>query len=325
MIFKKAQYWNRIFSAYILRKKSQLTFWHEEPSINKNIKTDEISSYFMDFRKKANYDANLDKNGIPLLDYQGSIGLQYNPIAISQWGLGNYNLWLENNSKINYEKFILSANWLLDKLTKNQNNVCVWMHDFNFEYRDTLISPWYSGLAQGQGLSLLIRAYKETKKNIYKEACLKVFNSFTKEISDGGVNYTDNFENKWIEEYIVDPPTHILNGFIWAMWGVHDFKIFFKNKEADELFESYTRTLTKNLHKYDIKYWSKYELSNKSIPMIASYFYHKLHIVQLDIMFTLTGKDIFKTYHIKWTKQLKNRIYKFTAFAHKSIFKVLYY
>ena len=36
------------------------------------------------------------------------------------------------------------------------------MHHFDFEYRDTLKSPWYSGLAQGQGLSVLVRAYIET-------------------------------------------------------------------------------------------------------------------------------------------------------------------
>ena len=325
MIFKKAQYWNRIFSAYILRKKSHLTFWHDEPTKNIYFKTDEIGSYFMDFKNKANYKANLDKNGIPLLDYQGAIGIQYNPIAISQWGLGNYNLWLENDSKENFDKFILSAEWLANQLTTNQKDVCVWMHNFNFEYRDTLISPWYSGLAQGQGLSLLVRAYKETKRKEYRDVCVKVFNSFNKEVSDGGVNYTDDFGDKWIEEYIVSPPTHILNGFIWSLWGIHDYKIYFKDRAANMLFEDYLKTLAKNLHRYDIKYWSKYELSNKPIPMIASHFYHKLHIAQLEIMFSLTGTDIYEFYAKKWNKQLQNSFFKFFAIIHKSIFKVLYY
>ena len=41
----------------------------------------------MTFYNKANYTANLDNNGIPMLNYQGKIGLQYNPIAIAQWGI----------------------------------------------------------------------------------------------------------------------------------------------------------------------------------------------------------------------------------------------
>ena len=35
-IMKKIQYFNRVISAYILRKDSQLTFWHKEPRINEN-------------------------------------------------------------------------------------------------------------------------------------------------------------------------------------------------------------------------------------------------------------------------------------------------
>ena len=49
------------------------------------------------FYEKANYNGNYDGNGIPMLNYHGHIGLQYNPIAIAQWGLGNYNLWSETN------------------------------------------------------------------------------------------------------------------------------------------------------------------------------------------------------------------------------------
>ena len=39
----------------------------------------------------------------------------------------------------------------------------------------------------------------------------------------GGVTYTDREGYKWFEEAIVEPPTHVLNGFIWATWGVYDY------------------------------------------------------------------------------------------------------
>ena len=38
----------------------------------------------------------------------------------------------------------------------------------------TLVNPWYSGLAQGQGLSVLCRAYKETKDPKYLKSLEKV-------------------------------------------------------------------------------------------------------------------------------------------------------
>ena len=90
---KKIQYWNRIFKAYVLGNTSQLTFWHGEPNTNPNMETDSLGQYYMLFYNKANFKGKYDDNGIPMLDYQGVIGLQYNPIAIAQWGLGNYNLW----------------------------------------------------------------------------------------------------------------------------------------------------------------------------------------------------------------------------------------
>ena len=37
------------------------------------------------------------------------------------------------------------------------------------------------------------------------------------------MTFTDEHGNLWFEEYIVSPPTHILNGFMWAAWGVYDY------------------------------------------------------------------------------------------------------
>ena len=63
-------------------------------------------------------------------------------------------------------------------LKRNGKGCKVWMHNFDFEYRDTLKSPWYSGLAQGQGLSVLIRAYQETRNIKYKDAANRTKASF---------------------------------------------------------------------------------------------------------------------------------------------------
>ena len=38
--------------------------------------------------------------------------------------------------------------------------------------------------------------------------------------------------------------------------------------------------------------------------MIASLFYHKLHIVQLEILYYLTNEKIFKDTSVKWSKYM---------------------
>ena len=322
---KKIQYWNRIFKAYVLGNTSQLTFWHGEPKINNHIEKNKLGQYYMLFFEKAKYKGQFDEQGIPMLDYQGKIGLQHNPIAIAQWGLGNYNIWCENKTHSEYEKFLKCADWLVDNLEKNNRGYYVWMHHFDFEYRDTLKSPWYSGLAQGQGVSVLTRAYMETNQEKYRDASHKAFQVFLTPTNDGGVNYIDSDGHHWIEEYIVFPPTHILNGFIWGLWGIYDYNIQFPNKRYEKLYNNYVKTLIEKLDSYDTGFWSLYEHSGTWLKMIASLFYHKLHIVQLRVMYQLTAENIFIEKADKWEKYLNNPFNRKKAFMQKAIFKVLYY
>jgi len=67
---------------------------------------------------------------------------------------------------------------MVGNLERNRANLWLWMHNFDWEYRETLIKPWYSGLAQGQGISLLVRAHRETGDSHYLEAAHKAFASF---------------------------------------------------------------------------------------------------------------------------------------------------
>ena len=53
------------------------------------------------------------------------------------------------------------------KSTEELSGVYVWQHEFNWVYKENLINPWHSGLAQGQGLSVLCRAFKETDNSDY--------------------------------------------------------------------------------------------------------------------------------------------------------------
>tara|TARA_B100002052_G_scaffold295397_1_gene321824 strand:- start:64 stop:1035 length:972 start_codon:yes stop_codon:yes gene_type:complete len=322
---KKIHYWNRIFNAYILGNKSHLTFWHGEPKINPSIDLQSLGPYYMSFKKKAEYDVDIDSNGIPMLNYQGVIGIQYNPIAIAQWGLGNFNLWYDHKSDIYFEKFINCADWLIENLEENKYGYKVWMHHFDFEYRDTLKAPWYSGLAQGQGISVLVRAFNHTKNKKYSRAASDAFQVFLVPIHEGGVNYVDSSGDHWIEEYIVNPPTHILNGFIWAMWGIYDYSNYMNKEIAKKLFKRYVNTLVSNLEQYDTGYWSLYEQAGLKMPMLASPFYHKLHIVQLKIMTKLTGITLFEQTAKKWSNYFNSGFNYYRALFVKSLFKIFHY
>ncbi len=321
----RLRYYRRIFSAYLLGGDSHLTFWHETPAENPNATPNELGEYYMLFAGKADYRGAYDAAGILLLDYHGKIGLQYNPIAIAQYGIGNYNLFRRGADPIRREKFFLVADWLCSHLEQNARGLSVWNHHFDWEYRDTLKTPWYSALAQGQGISVLVRAHKESGERRYLDAAQRALVAFKTPVDAGGVAFTDDRCDLWFEEYIVSPPTHILNGFIWAAWGVYDYFLATKETSARELFSRAVQTLLRNLDRYDLGFWSLYEQSGTRLPMVASRFYHQLHIVQLRIMHRLTGEDAFARVADRWESYARSRANRARALCYKSAFKLCYY
>jgi heparosan-N-sulfate-glucuronate 5-epimerase len=325
----RLQYYRRIFSAYLFPGKSHLTFWHETPQANPGASVHQLGEYYMSFAEKADYSGDYDSAGIPMLNYHGRIGLQYNPIAIAQWGLGNYNFFsqtqIEARRQKRKKKFLAASDWLCVHLEPNSHGTWTWNHQFDWEYRSPLKAPWYSALAQGQGISLLVRAYRETGSTAYLETAERAFTSFLKSTHDGGVTFTDERGNLWFEEYVVSPPTHILNGFIWAAWGVHDYFMATQDIAARNLFEQAMLTLRTNLNRYDLGFWSLYEQSGTLLPMVASPFYHRLHIVQLRVLHRLTGDGTFAQFANKWEACARSRAKRTRALCYKSAFKLCYY
>jgi hypothetical protein len=334
-------YYRRIFGAYLFpglgSGRSQLTFWHETPEINPRATPDRLGEYYMLFRDKADYAGHYDAAGIPMLDYHGVIGLQYNPIAIAQWGLANYNHFCATGDETRWQKTLKAADWLTANLEQNSHGLCVWNHHFDWEYRNTLKAPWYSGLAQGQGVSLLLRAHAHAHSHFedgkyqyqYQRAAEKAFVALTRPIAEGGVLFEDasedNEKDLWIEEYLVDPPTHILNGFMWALWGVFDYWLARSDAPAKDIFDRGVETLIHNLDRFDTGYWSLYEQSGTRLKMLASPFYHRLHIVQLRVLSKLTADARFAAVAKRWDGYAQHRGNRTRALIEKSIFKLLRY
>lgn len=325
-VLSRAAYIRRIAVAYLGSGDSHLTFWHGTPEAASIIETETLGPYYMRFDAKADYSAQLDSNGVPMLDYRGTKGLQYNPIAIAQYCLGNHTLWLDNQSDERLERVESSATWLIDNLKPNQQDVPVWVHNFDWEYVERLVAPWHSGLAQGQGISALLRAHQATGNRKYLDAAKTAFEAFQSDVAHGGVIYTDPEGNPWIEEYIVSTPTHILNGFIWALWGVLDLHLVTNDERAKSLWDNCLNTLSTQLETFDLGRWSLYDQSgSKRLPMLASNFYHSLHVTQLEVMTQITGDNSFAELATKWDQYTHSRINRSRAFVQKALFKLLKY
>lgn len=318
---KRIKYYKRLFETYISKKESHIKFWKNIPEINKEVDYSKIGKYYLTLSQKGNYSGPFDSKGIPLLNYLGDIGVQYNPTAIAQYALANYNL-AQNPQDIYFQKFLLGADWLANNLRVSPEGVYLWPYNFDFYI---MKAPWYSGLAQGEGLSVLVRAYAATGKKQYQEAGEKVYRSLCRTTAAGGVLYRQG-EDCWIEEVVCDPPIpplHILNGFISALWGIHDYVLLTQSQEAKDLFVCCSNTVLKYLPQYDMGFWSLYKLMPKNkIKFIASPNYHLLHIAQLRILYSMTGEKKYSYYADTWENYENNSIYKVAAIIYKILSKL---
>jgi heparosan-N-sulfate-glucuronate 5-epimerase len=311
----------RVLQVYGHPASGPLSFWHEEPEMNEAHRQDP-RQYFMRFRGKADYAGPFDADGIPLLDYRGRIGRQYNAIAIAQYGLARFNRWCESGDAGDRTAWLAASRWLASRLRPNSHGISVWLYDFDWPYRQLLAAPWYSGLAQGTGVSLLVRAATETGDDVFVDAAHRAFQSLQLPVSSGGVLVTDGQGDVWIEEYLVDPPSHILNGFIWALWGVLDYARWSWRPGAAALWDACVRTLAGRISDFDIGWWSLYEAPNTAHRMLASAYYHRLHIVQLRVLHALTGIEAFAERAARFEAYARRPVSRARAFVEKVWFKV---
>lgn len=290
--------------ANMLRGKS---IYHVNQDEGKYYSKNEVKGYYNNLTDKVLlFGKDGDEVPVTTVDTGETI---YFSIAIFQYGLASYDLYLasDKNDKFMLAKVIACANWGVE----NQLEDGSWV---TFEY-ETPEYP-FSTMAQGEGVSLLIRAYNETKDDKYM-ICLKKAMKFMLTPFENGGPTLYNSDGVFLYECPKDPL--ILNGWIFSFWGGWDYCMTVKDDtDAKHILDKTLATMVKWLPKFDLSYWSMYEDGTR----ICSPFYHKLHIAQLNVMYDLTGEEAFRYYAERWNKFQHNWLYRKIAFIRKASQKI---
>lgn len=277
---------------------------HVNQGIGKVFSVDKVEGYYNDLTEKVTKREELgDQVPISSVDTGETL---YFSIEIFQYGLGAYDLYLLTKESRYLQKVKATAEWGVN----HQQEDGSWV---TFSYENP--NHPYSSMAQGEGISLLIRSHLAFGDERYIAAAKKALDFMLKPLEEGGTTkYTE--EDVYFYECTEDPL--ILNGWIFSLWGVMDYCKVFPETGVSDLLNRTLKTLEKRLPDFDLGYWSKYEDGKR----ICSPFYHKLHIAQLNAMFELTGKQIYREYTVKWASYRKKKINRIRAFAVKAAQKV---
>ena len=163
---------------------------------------------------------------------------------------------------------------------------------------------------------MLIRAYVQTKEQKYLEAAKRALDFMLLPLEDGGTTkYVD--DDAYLMEYTFKGM--VLNGSIFSWWGLYDFVLATgDNGKYMEAMDKILKSLIKVLPLYKCTYWSMYSEDG----LIASPFYHNLHVAQMQAMYQLTGEPNFDEYAKRWERQQHNFICRICAFINKSFQKI---
>ncbi|RLG44910.1 MAG: hypothetical protein DRN81_03340 [Thermoproteota archaeon] len=293
-------------------------FWHT-PIRRTEVKGPEELGYYVDFSSKTSW-SHLDERGIPLLYYGSDIGWRYNPTAVAQFGLGSLERYRRGEGEAYFEMAKAQGRWLLRQM-RERDGVGVWEYDFDIPAYG-IKAPWVSALAQGQGISLLVRLYLVENDVSFLETASKAIESFKRSVEEGGVS-RKVAEGIIYEEVPSERPSCILDGFIFSLFGLYDYWRVTGREEA--LWREGIRTLKALLPLYDLGFWSRGDLFREKPKMIASSFYHRLHIYQLEALYDITGEEGFRVYASRWKAYERNSLFRIAAFLYKLYFKALYY
>lgn len=269
----------------------------------------EVRGFYNDLTLKVGDGTDVDENGIPMSLLGGNKHV-YFPIAIFQYGLANYDLWLLNKDEKKRNVFHKIAEWALD----NQDDRGAWNCFGPIESKKYTVSA----MGQGEGAALLLREYIETGNKQYFEAAHKAIDFMLVPIENGGTAYYDEKGGIVLEEYAHIERCTVLNGWIFAFFGLYDFCKITHDKSYIQKMNSTVETMCELLPQYDVGYWSKYDLTGK----IASPAYQTLHVALLDVMSEITEKDIYAQYAMKWDKEVNSFFKRYRAILKKAIQKL---
>jgi hypothetical protein len=279
----------------------------------------ELGEYYLDFSSKAAYPNKFSADGIPLFTYGSYLDVEQ-PVVIAQYALGLGSLLAKDNfdNKELGNKFINAANWFVQNKEQFKDGVGWYIKILHPHYG--LNAPWISAMAQGEAISVLTRAAKITKNELYEKIAMDALVPFEYKVEEGGiVNYFKSIPV--YEEAPSTPKTMaVLNGFIFSLFGLYDLYLLNKNIKAYSLFTNGVEALLKLLPYYDFNTWTNYFLYEYPKKYYSSYTYHVLVTEQLKALYILTGEQLFNQYAKKWEGYSKSFVKKNVALFQKIFF-----
>ena len=213
-----------------------------------------------------------DENNIPIVKYW--FGDYRNPVTTCHTAFGYYRYYKETLLETYKKSFLNNIEWLYENCDENY----YLRYQFDWEHVNgvDLPSGWISAMAQGEALAAMCMAYDLTGGLKYLKTAEGLFQTLYSNTETLWSFMIDENGYYWLEEYPNKDFCHVLNGFLFGLWGIWDYYVITGDEFALTLFKAGIRTILDNLSLWNLvgedmsKYCSHSIVEN----------YHEIHQTQ---------------------------------------------
>ena len=255
---------------------------YERTPIGQQWAIDAVRGYYLDFSAKTRAETATQPDRLL-------------PAGLAQLALGWWARFEEGDEPAE-QRFLETVSELVSRSAVD-DDARVWRYPIPLP-KFRLESGWISALAQAQAASVLVRAYLHTGEAHYSAMALDATKPLLRLTNPSVVASLP--DGPALEECPCRPPSLILNGWIYALWGLRDVATGLGSAEAAAQCASSESCLAAMLGRYDSGWWSCYSLFPFRLPDLAKAFYHRLHIDQLRVLARLTGNPGFDACATRW-------------------------
>lgn len=230
----------------------------------------------------------------------------WNPVTLAHYALTHHGKMLLGKPGDNRALFLKAA----DKL------IALQLPNGGFPYpslpyrQSKLPDGWISAMAQGNAMSVFYRAWLVTKDSRYlKSGSLALANLMTSARKGGAATTLADLNPSlstypFLAEYPSSPIDYTLNGYMFALLGLHDWSHI--SRKASAAFKQNKATLERLLPYHDVDGFSTYDLSHvifKEPPAVSAP-YLTVHVYLLHALHSITGSATLKRYERRWAAKI---------------------
>lgn len=283
-----------------------------------------LGVYYITDETKSFY--KFDADGYPIYPAQG--GYHIHPTQIVQIALQKFSAYLRTGDTEllaicrKYADYIVKIIKIREYEGRKYGLVSI---DFFDKYFPFLGNSWICGLLQGQILSLMLRMHQTTGDEAYKDAADLVYASYFVPDEIGGFRFSKG-DDLFFEECVSSPATHILNGHVYAVWGLFDYWRVYGREDTAQMLRLSINTLKRHLERFTLSGtdWTYYDDPDTGWRGLVTPFYQHLHPSLLRVVAKMSDDpEPFYRYADRWDRAFSSPKDKFCYLVLRDYYRVL--